>query len=718
MKMDTPTLLGVIGQFEQESYGFSDGILQAQRSYAIDRYLGNPYGDEVEGRSQVVSTDLRDVIEWVLPQCLRVFLSGDQVVKFQPQGPDDEQAAELETNYVNYVILERNDAFNVFSTWFRDALMSKVGYVKTYWQVRSDVKLEEYHGLTDDMLAVLMADKDVEVIAQSDYPDSGFTPPPMPAAQAIGMGQGPSSPPPPPMLHDVKVRRIKPMGHVCIDNVPPEEIRVHHSHRTIALNDCVFLQHETRQTVSQLRQYGYLIDDEMANEAGDDRWTGSIEIARDRFADSPELFDDTSSLDPATRFLRVRESYLRVDYDGDGVAELRKVCHVGRRILKYSDGSEANEETDMVPFAAITPIVFPHRHIGIGFDDLTRQVGEVKTQVVRQFLDNLYLSNNGRYAIDVGLVNIDDMLVSRPGGIVRTTGNPAAAIMPLTHPTVGQSALEGLQFVDSWRENSTGVSAYYQGLNADTLNKTATGISQIMTASQGRVEAVTRSFASGMKDLFALVHALTLKNATSDEKLKVNGKWATVNPREWVKRTDMAITVGLGSGTRESRIQQLGQLMQIQMQGLQLGICNPENVYHTGSKIAEEMGYRNVQDYFTDPSQQPPQPHPPPPEVMAAQIKAQSDQQIAGVKAQADQQVEQARAQADMAVQQQKIQTDAQLDLAKHEMQIKFDDFRHSREQETQIMIAKIKAAAQVQAADITASKQQADSEYQQEMAQ
>jgi hypothetical protein len=716
--MDDRTLLGVIGQFEQESYGFSDGELQAQRSYAIDRYLGAPFGDEVEGRSQVVSTDLRDVIEWVLPQCLRVFLSGDQVVKFQPQGPEDEQAAELETNYVNYVILERNDAFNVFSTWFRDALMSKVGYTKAYWKVRSDIKLEEYHGLTDDMLAVLEADKDVEVVAQSDYPDTGAAPP-MPAAQAMSMGQGPMSPPQQPMLHDVKVRRVKDSGHVCIDNVPPEEIRVHNSHRKIALDDCLFLQHETRQTISQLRQYGYDIPDDMAEDADDSgQTTDAIEIARDRFADDHELFDDQESVDPATRYLRVRESYLRVDYDGDGVAELRKVCHVGSRILKYTNGEMANEETDMVPFAAITPIVFPHRHIGIGFDDLTRQVGEVKTQVVRQFLDNLYLANNGRYAIDVQAVNVDDMLVSRPGGIVRTTGNPGTAIMPLTHPTVGQSALEGLQFVDSWRENSVGVSAYYQGLNADALNKTATGISQIMTASQGRVEAVTRSFASGMKDLFALVHALTLKNATSDEKLKLNGQWATVNPREWVKRTDMTITVGLGSGTRESRIQQLGQLMQIQMQGLQLGICNPENVYHTGAKIAEEMGYRNVQDYFTDPAQQPPQPHPPPPEVMAAQIKAQSDQQIAGVRAQADQSIQQARANADMQVQQHKVQTDAQLELEKTRMQLQLDDFKHSREQQTQIEIAKIKAAAQVQAADITASKQQADSMYAQEMSQ
>src|SRR5690242_12875501 len=186
--MDDKTLLGVIGQFEQESYGFASGELQSQRSYAIDRYLGQPFGDEVEGRSQVVSTDLRDTIEWILPQALRVFLGGDDVVKFTPTGPEDEDQARLETQYINWIILERNDSFNVFSTWFRDALMSKVGYVKAYWQERTDIKLETYQGLTEDEYSILTDDKSVQIVEESTYPDPYLQQQPMPAAQAMSMG--------------------------------------------------------------------------------------------------------------------------------------------------------------------------------------------------------------------------------------------------------------------------------------------------------------------------------------------------------------------------------------------------------------------------------------------------------------------------------------------------------------------------------------------------
>jgi hypothetical protein len=620
--MDESALLGILGQLEQESYGFASGELATQRAYAIERYLAAPYGDEVDGRSQVVDTGLRDTIEWVMPQVLRVFLSGDEVVKFAPTSFEDEQAAKQETEYVNHVMLEKNDAFNVFSTWFRDAMMSKVGYVKAAWTERQDVLLETYQGLNDDTLSIVMADPSVQIAEQQDYPDPDAVQPPMPAPQAMGMGM---TPPPQPMLHDVKLRRVRPTGYVKIDNVPPEEIRVHQSLRTVSLNDCLYIQHRVRKTLSEIRQDGYKVPDDFMD-ADENSQNDEIIIARDRFSDSDELLGDQSG-DKATRRVWLTEEWVRVDFDGDGIAELRKICRVGRHIL-------ANEETDLVPFAAVTPIVFPHKHVGIGFDDLVNEASRTKTAIARQFLDNLYLANNGRYGVNVNTVNVDDLLVSRPGGVVRVDGDPTGGIQPIQHPVIGQAALEGMQWADSWRENSTGVSAYYQGLNADALNKTATGISQIMTASQGRVEAVTRSFATGVKELALVVHALTLKHATIAEKVKLNNTWTQVDPREWVKRTGMTITVGLGTGTRESRIGNLMQLAQLQAQGLQAGIVTPPNLYHTGTRITEEMGYKNVDEFWTDPSKQPPQQPQTPPEVLAAQEAAKGLAQQESIKQQ------------------------------------------------------------------------------------
>lgn len=678
-EMDDESLLAVIEQLESESYGFASGDLANQRAYAIERYLAEPYGNEVEGRSAVVDTGFRDTIETAIPQILRVFLAGDEVVQFNPRGPEDEQAAKQETEYVNHIILEKNDAFNVFSTWFRDALMSKVGYVKARWETKSDVLQEAYANLTDDALSVLTADPMVQVIAKQSKPDPYAPAQPMPAPQAMSQGQGPMSPPPPPMLHDVLVRRVHQCGQVKIENVPPEEIRVHRSVRTIGLQDALFVQHSTRQTISELRQMGFDVDEFTANSTGADPENDEIQFARDRFGDETSWGDDSNSQDPTTRQVWVRESYLRTDYDGDGIAELRKVIHVGRVILKRADTGElANEPADMIPFAAVTPIVFPHKHVGIGFDDLCDMPSQVATAIQRQFLDNLYLQNNGRYGVDVNKVNVDDMLVSRPGGLVRTDGNPADGIFPFTHPALGDAALRGLEWATNWLQTATGVTKDAAAISPDILNNsTASGVAQMISAQQSRIEAVTRSFATGVKELCGIVHAIVLKNATGEERAKIRGQWVTVDPREWVKRDSMSVTVGLGSGTKETRVAALMQLGQAQEKGLQIGICTPANLYHTGTLLTSEMGYKNPDAFWTDPAKNPPQPPQPPEAVQVAQIKAQTEQAKQQQDVQTRQQEIAANAAAKEREQQNALQIQAQNDAR--------DDARAQREHEREL---------------------------------
>lgn len=641
--MTDSALLGLIRTLEDESYGFATGSLAEARGYAIDRYLARPYGNEVDGRSNVVATDLRDTVEWALPQIMRVFLSGDEIIKFEPTGPEDEGQAKQETSYLNYVILQKNDAFGVLSTWFRDALLSKNGYVKAYWEERSDIRREQYDGLTDDMLAVILSDPAVELSQHSPYPDPAFVaPPPQPQMP----GQPPIPAPVAPTLHDVVLRRKHPTSFARIENVPPEEIYVHRTVRGLGLADAIFVQHRVRKTISEVRQDGYDVPDDVAD-SGDDDSDDAVDAARDRFADESGD-DDTNASDRSLRRVTVRECYLRTDYDGDGVAELRKVCVIGGKVWH-------NEETDMVPFACVSPIIFPHKHIGIGFDDLCDMPSQIKTTLMRQGLDNMHLANNGRYVVDVLRVNVDDLLVSRPGGIVRAEGDPGTAVMPLTHPATFGAAMQGIEWVDGWRGISTGVFPEAQNMSSDVLNNaTATGIAQAISAGQARIEAVTRAFAVGVRDLFGIVHALTLKHATAAEKVKLNNTWVTVDPREWVARKNMTITVGLGTGTRETRIAQLMQLAGLQAQGVQAGIVTPTNLYNTGTRITEELGYRNADEFWSDPAKQPPQPKQPPPEVMAAQIGAQGLAQAEAIKAKSGEQ----RAQIDAASEIQKARID------------------------------------------------------------
>lgn len=626
--MNEPDLIATLDALAAESYGFGQGELQQARAEALRRYLCEPLGDEQEARSQVVSTDLRDTVEWIVPQWLKVCLSGKEIVKFEPVGPEDEAQAELESNFVNWTILQRNDALTFLSTWARDALISKNGYAKAYWHEASDIKTESYKALTDDALAMLQNDPEVQVIELSTY-------------------QAPVGP----MLvnlHDVRVRRTYACGYVRLENVPPEEISVHKSVKGLDLQSAIYIRHRTQKTLSELRQDGYDVADDVTD--GDGLVDTDIVDARDRWDED----EDAPTGVKATRAVWLTEEHVRLDFDGDGIAELRRIVRIGSQIL-------ANEETDLVPFAAITPLTFPHRHVGLGYDDLVEQHAAVKTALMRQALDNLYLSNNARIAADFDRVNIDDLLTSRPGGIVRTRGAPGDVLMPLTTPQTFQNALQGIQWVDAWRENSTGVSAYYQGMNADALNKTATGINQIMSASQQRVEAVIRSFANGFRDLCYIVHALTLKNASASEKIKLNNRWVTVDPREWVKRTNLSVTVGLGTGSKDIRVQQLTMLWGMQMQGAGAGIAQPKNLYETGKKIVEELGYANADQFWTDPSQMPPRQTPPPPEV----IQAQTAMQIKQMELQADAQ----KFQAETALELQKLQAEQQLELQKVQAQ-------------------------------------------------
>lgn len=658
-----------------------------------------------------------------MPQLLRVFLAGDKVIIFNPANETDEQSAEQETDYVNYVVLERNDAFNVFSTWFRDALITKVGYVKTYWQTRTDIASETYKGLTDDQLMMLEGDKEVEIASLQSYPDP--TAPQPPPAPPMPPGMQPPPPPPPPNLHDVKVRRVKATGFAKIDNVPAEEIRIHRSTRTLSLEDALFVRHSRRMTLSQLRQDGYDVSDDIpvGADAEQNAVNDQITISRDRFADDSDLTDSMGYVDPSARRVWFHEDYVRVDFDGDGVAELRKVCHIGRQIF-------ANEDCDIIPIAAVTPIIFPHRHIGVGYDDLCDMPSRVATALERGFLDNTYLQNNGRYGIDVTKVNVDDMLVSRPGGLVRVDGPPGESIFPFTHPAIGSAALEALQWVQQWRTISTGVSPDQSNLSADSLNNVAPGtVAQSVAAGQARVEAVARSFATGVKDLFQIVHAVTLKNATSDEKIKLNNKWVTVDPREWVKRTSLSITVGLGTGTRESRIQQLTMLAQMQAQGVQAGIVQPQNLYHTGTMITQEMGYKNPDEFWTDPSKQPLKPPSPPPEVQVEQMRQQGrqqDKQVDASIAQQQMQLQDQMKQREMAAQQEvqrsnderdfaRTQAELQLKDQMHQREMAMKDIQHQREIDKDIRIAYINAQAKTEAAEVAATAARDTAVFQQE---
>jgi hypothetical protein len=612
----------------QGALGFLNGKLAQSRLKALQFYNAEPYGNEVEGSSQIVTTEVRDTVESAMPSLMKIFMSGDKVAQFDPTGPEDEAVAEQATDYANYIFIKDNDGFAVLQTAFRDGLIQKQGIVKVFWEEIEDNRRERYEGLTDAEFEQILKPDEVEAVEHTDYQGTlaQFDP-------ATG-----EDVPVPARLHDLVIRRTKKTGRVRIVNVPPEEFLI--SRRATSLADATFVAHRVRKTASQLIEQGYarkLVDDLPGYDAQD---YNQERIERFR-AEDEAPYTSKPALDPSMKEIWITECYLPMDYDGDGIAELRKVTVAGDPAVKLLD----NEEIDSLPFRAWTPIPQPHKFFGLSLADLTMDLQLAQSTVVRQLLDNMYRVNNGRAAIS-GKVNIEDMLTVRPGGLVRMmdpNALPEGHIMPLVTPPLGNMAYPLLEFLDGKQESRTGITRYNQGLDANTLNKTATGINTITGYAQQRQELIARNAAEMLvAGIFKSILELVCKHQQEPRIIRLRNQSVPMDPREWQDQMDVTVTVGLGTGNKDQQLGHLMMILQIQREAMaQLGPQNPlvglENIYHTLEKICENAGLKTADPYFRDPGSAqapafaeataggPASAPPPDPRALAARGKAQAD---------------------------------------------------------------------------------------------
>jgi hypothetical protein len=249
-------ILAAIEAAEAASFGPKTSEIATDRADALDRYAGKPYGDEKPGRSAFVSRDVADVVEGVAANALKPFVGGDRVVVFNPRGPEDEEQAEQETDYVNFITMERNNGFVNLASAVKDALLLRNGYIKLGWTKRSDIALEKYQGLNDEELTLIMQDEDVEVASQSEYPDPAFIQPVMMAGQ---------EPPEAPKLYDLTLRRKRPTEFVEHYPAPPDEILVSQRVTEPSVQNADFVQHRTSKMLSEVRQLGYDVPDDISD---------------------------------------------------------------------------------------------------------------------------------------------------------------------------------------------------------------------------------------------------------------------------------------------------------------------------------------------------------------------------------------------------------------------------------------------------------------------
>jgi hypothetical protein len=610
--MDESILLSVVKRDIDASTGHAYEELNIERARALKFYLGEPYGNEVKGRSQMITTEVADTIESMLPQILKPFVSQDKVVFFDAQGPEDEQAAKQETEYVNHVFYKDNDGVMVLYTWCKDGLLSKNGVVKYYWDDDYEVTHESYSDLTEQELMMLLSDDDVEVVEQEATLVQAMLDTPMgPVAEEKSS-------------YDVKIKRTNNKGRVVIQPVPPEEFLIIPEESESKIEDVTFCAHHTDKRVYELIAMGY-DEDEVLEFAGSGRESLSgvdhDDYEREqRFADiSGRATSDTEDNvgDPMLRVVKYTEVYKRVDYDQDGYAELRKICLLDENHILN------NEEIDYIPFEHWTPVPMTHRFIGRSAADQTMDLQLQKSTLLRNIFDNFYLTNNVRTAVVDGEVNLADLMNSTPGGVVRMSAQ--GMVQPLQTQQLSNSAFSLLEYLDTIKENRTGSTRYNQGIDADSLNKTASGINRIMDASAQRLELIAKLFGEAVKRLMIGVHRLLLQNQDKERIISIRGNWVPVNPGHWKERADMTVMVGLGTGDKDKVMSYLMTILTLQKEAMTAGlpIVQLNNLYNTLAKFVETGGEEPLQ-FFTDPQMLPP-PEPPEPTPEEQLIQAQAE---------------------------------------------------------------------------------------------
>jgi hypothetical protein len=641
-------LKGTITREITDALGYQNGKLVQERSLALDYYNSEPFGNEVEGRSQVISSDVLEAVESVLPSLLRIFTAGDDIVKFEPVGPEDEEASKQATEYINHIIFKENDGWKVFYTWFKDALIQKNGFIKHYYKYEDEFLKESYKGLTEIEYQALLIDDAVEVVNVEEVTEEKMV---MTEQGEMADTQ---------TVFNVDVRRKSSSGKICIENVPPEEMLV--SKRTKTLADAPYVAHRLKKTVSDLIGEGYdrkKIED-IPNYANS-TWNEES-LSRNLF--NEESYMDESA-DPSMREVLYYENYIRTDIDNDGVAELLKVCTVGdtNEILHV-------EEISYIPFSTITPIINPHRLFGMSVADLVMDIQQIKSVLLRQCLDNAFLMNNSRVLAVDSQVNLDDLLQSRAGNIVRVKS--PNAVVPLQAQNFMQEGLAMMEKVDQIKEQRSGISRMQQGLDPNTIQKshtTATGVKEAMASAGQRIETIARVFAeTGIKDLMNCLLKLTTQYQDYKKIIKIRNNYVPIDPREWKNKFNLTINVGLGTGSHEQRLQILGQILGIQEKIMMSGskLANEQNIYNTLERMVHNAGFKSPQEFFTNPETLPPeQPKDPMQEnplLIATQQQIQADRE----KNIAELQLKKEKMEAELELKQQ--EQVAELELKKQEM--------------------------------------------------
>ena len=714
-KMTDDALLRLLQSREDAAAEYGEAVSR-QRETSLREYYREAYpGDsELEGWSRIVTSEVQDTVEWMLPELLDVFTGTDEAVVFEPTTAEDVQGAEQATDTVNYVFHKQNNGFLVLYTAFKDALMVQNCAVMWAKEKRTSREVQELKAAPAEVLA----------LAESEGYEIEQATPIMGAAIP---------------LFDAKLSRKKDRNAIRVEAFPPEQLLIDREWNSPLLEECPYVCRVMQVTLSDLRQMGFKVT---ADELRTSLYAESMdESYRESRIDGDHKDDDDSEDESLAKgYLRIE--FVLVDQDGDGIAERRVIYRLADKIL-------SNEETDHVQIATGSPILNTHRWDGMSLAEIVSDIQRLMTDLTRNTINAANLAVNPRKTVLTDMqgapyVNMDDLLDFRVGGIVRQTRPDSLGIEP--SPFNGQHMLPLLTYVESMAEKRTGNSKSGMGLDPNSLqpDRTATDAAQMRAAVKARTRLIARIFAEVLvKPVFIGIFRLLTSGDMEPLAMRLRGQFVKFDPNEWRDQYDTTINVGLGTGDKAQQIGQFQHLLGMQMQLAQTPfgqlMIQPQNIYHTISKMVALMGQKDVDNYIVNPQGQPLPPPPPPPQLQLEQAKLQQQGQIEQAKMQMQGQAKQIemqfkaqaaemdrRQQAELELIRQRAQqeTDASrqaMEAQMHQMKLtqeaelqalraQYEDQRHMREMSFQQWKAELDAATKVKTADIASATNEQDS--------
>jgi|SRR5690349_18600264 len=632
----------------QQSYALSDEELVAilRREYntadsyhdqlRLARHLNRRFyeadllGNEMDGRSQIVLPDVQETIDYMVPSVLRTFLSGDNIVEFEATDEQFDAGAQEATQAINYSFMRQQDGYRILHDYATDGLIERTGILKT---VSEDCQ---------------------KIIVTHPFDTQG---------EEVGeVGDGSDE------LPMVK-RRVTYKRFVDVP-IPPERFRF--SPLATHEDTADYLAHVEAKTRSDLVEMGFDRDQvyalpSFAYDRDDTRNTD-----RDNYGGG--YLDANSS--PALQKVLLCEEYARVDRDGDGVAERLKIFRVENEILiDAATGQPSIEEVEDQPFTVFCPYPRPHRLVGYSLAEKVMDLQVARSTIARQLFDGMYSANMPRPIVSIGGMSdntIDDLLSPIPGSPIRV--KDVTAVEPyVTTFDVGKS-LQVLEWITGERESRTGITRLNQGLDADALNKTATGTAMMQASGQQQEDFVARNLAESMSRVFVKKYRL-MRAEAEPFSVKVDGNYVKVDPANWPEEVNVVVRVGLGTGSKDKRIQYRMSMVPLMAEGFVQGVVTPQNTFKMIDGLVRDMGLGTGDDYWLDPDS-------PEGQQQLAQI-GQSKPDPAMLKAQADAQAQQQKA--DMALQ----ESQQQIALSQNESEARLSIMHNEGQQKIELEASK-----------------------------